>query len=504
MLSRMRWAAEYAVNRFDVTLLGLVQEGVRSTEERDGYRIVRLPRKPARARYYLWRFLQAAPLRTQLILVLKLSFLLPLVAMIDLGRRMADCISQPSRTPSWMAASLLWAMEAPSPRRWAILGPAILVLVPLAILLEIYLRMVDLAFQLARRTALSRTDSPELKAWLDELRSIHWKMLPQILDVVASLRDQLAPTMYVLDEIDGMPCKPSTIHCRGLAALLVGVLTKKRYGGRVVYDIDEFCQVGEDGRTCIETALWNCIEAVLIRQADAIVTESATLSALVARRYGLSSVHTVPNAAPWIAPTSRTAPVSDMSHLAAGRVIFLFQGQFTPDPGIPELICGWVHTNPEKCALFLRGTDNIWRQRAMEQAAALGMLGRNIYFLPAVADADLIRASAEAAVGLIPYYPQNPRNRFACPDEISQYLQAGLAILANDQPNMRSVIEDAQAGMFYSSFDLTTLAQSVEQLLADPEAIPRLRRNAHAYAESVFNWQRISSILYGQYVPAEA
>lgn len=500
----MRWAAEYAVNRFDVTLLGLRadnQDAERSTEEVDGYRIVRLPRKLPCALSYVFRFLQACPLRTRLTFVLVMALLVPLLAMVELGRRVIECIAQPSRDPSWIVAGVLWAMRGPALKKWIFLIPASLVFAPLVIALEIYVRVADLAFQLTRRIALSRIGSPELRAWLDELRGVRGKLLSHVREVTASLRDQLAPAMRMLDEIEAMPRKPGTIHCRGLATLLVGVLAKKRYGCRVVYDIDEFCKVGGDECTCIEATIRNFVEGALIRQVDAAVTEHPMLSTLIAQRYGLPSVHTIPNAAPWVPPARSASRISDMAQLSAGRVAFLFQGDFTSDPGVTDLIGGWAHTNPETCVLFLRGPDNIWRQRALEQAAALGMLGRNIYFLPPGADGELAQMGTEAAVGLLPYYRKNVRNKFAYPDEISQYLHAGLAILANDQPNVRPVIEASQAGVFYSSLDPLALARSVDELLAEPDHIPRLRRNAHAYAETVFNWQKICGVLYDQYVP---
>ena len=64
-----------------------------------------------------------------------------------------------------------------------------------------------------------------------------------------------------------------------------------------------------------------------------------------------------------------------------------------PARGIDEIIRGWQLVDGQKSALFLRGPDNAWRQRAIRMAADLGLLERSIYFLDAVSEAELVAAA---------------------------------------------------------------------------------------------------------------
>jgi len=453
---RIRWEAEYAANKFDVTVLGFTRDEIkdveRSCEDVDGYRIIRMSRQRVSMACYLVRFTEATPL-----------WLRPLLGLIAL------------------------------------------ILATLLVVLEIGGRLARLALHGLRRLASSRFGSPALVAQIHRLREVRGKLMARIFYIVAIIQVQFAPAAaQFIREIEGMPIKPDVIHCNDLDTLLVGVIAKKRYGCRVVYDAHEFYPVSDPDGRWIDITVFKFIERVLIRQTDASLTVNPMLAELMADCYGLEKVHSLPNAEPWIAPSERAPFASDMQRLAAGRVKFLFQGRFSPGRGIDELIEGWAGTDPEKCALFLRGPDNIWRQRAQEMAAALGILDRNLYFLPAVTEDELVAAAAEADVGVIPYRPKIINDKYACPNKMSQYLHAGVAVLANDLPYVRSVIEEAAAGEFYSSFDVSTLAAAVNKLLSDPDAISRHRLNGQAYAKETFNWQKLSGVLYEQYAVLSA
>jgi glycosyltransferase involved in cell wall biosynthesis len=193
-----------------------------------------------------------------------------------------------------------------------------------------------------------------------------------------------------------------------------------------------------------------------------------------------------------------------MDRLANGRVKFLFQGRFTPGRGIDELIEGWAAVDGGRAALFLRGPDNMWRKAAIEKAAQLGLLDRSIYFLDAVREDQLVPAAAEADVGIIPYKPLIINDRLSCPNKLSQYLHAGLMVLANDLPYVKSVLAEAEAGLFYNSTDLGTLAAAVGQVLDNPELLQRGRENARRFAREHFNWQVQGEILLTLYRGAEA
>jgi glycosyltransferase involved in cell wall biosynthesis len=147
----------------------------------------------------------------------------------------------------------------------------------------------------------------------------------------------------------------------------------------------------------------------------------------------------------------------------------------------------------------LRGPENSWREAAKSLARELGILDRSVYFLDAVSEEHLIPAAAEADIGVIPYLPRILNDRFACPNKLSQYMQAGLMVVANDLPYVRSVIEEAQAGLIYDSRDVNTLANIVARVLSDPVLLHTCRANALKFARETFHWQAFAGTFHSLY-----
>jgi glycosyltransferase involved in cell wall biosynthesis len=317
--------------------------------------------------------------------------------------------------------------------------------------------------------------------------------------VMAVFRAQFAPAAahfwrFILD----MPRKPDVVHCNDLDTLLVGVLAKKRYGCRLVYDAHEYYPHSDPYGGWMDRTLFHALEKVLARQADAVITVNHQLAYVIQKAYGLRRVGSVPNAEPWsdveIRPVS-----SSMTALAAGRVRFLFQGRFSPGRGIEEVITAWSKVDASLAALFIRGPDNPWRADLLKQAQQLGILERSVYFLDAVGEDDLVSAAAEADVGLIPYKGDVAGYKYACPNKLSQYLHAGLMVVSNDLPYVREVIEEADAGLCYSCENPDSLVEVVHRIAGDRDLLARSKGNARRYARDKFNWQAFSETLYGAY-----
>jgi glycosyltransferase involved in cell wall biosynthesis len=77
-------------------------------------------------------------------------------------------------------------------------------------------------------------------------------------------------------------------------------------------------------------------------------------------------------------------------------------------------------------------------------------------------------------------------------------------VLANDLPYVKSVLTEAEAGLFYTSADLATLVAAVSAILDDPALLRRGRANARRFARECFNWQVQGEVLLALYQGADA
>ena len=308
----------------------------------------------------------------------------------------------------------------------------------------------------------------------------------------------LAPATVVLWRELRDRMQPAIVHCNDLDTLLAGVLAKRRYGCRLVYDAHEFWPYSQPDAGWYFLPFYRFYERSLIRQCDAVVTVNPMLARAMAEEYGLEQVLSVPNAEPWrdgVAPRR-----GEMSALADGRVKFLFQGGFAGERGIEELIRAWRRVDGSRAALFLRGPRNILRDGCEALARELGLLGRSVYLLEPVTEEELVSASMEADVGLIPYKPTIINHRYCCPNKLSQYLQGGLMILCNDLPYVKQVVAEAGAGLSFDTRDEASVVEAIRRATDEAELRARCARSGREHARLAFNWQRFYPVLESAYL----
>jgi glycosyltransferase involved in cell wall biosynthesis len=439
---RVRWEAEGAGKRFEVTVVGFPSEERKRPAQEfcDGFEIRRL-RVEAGVFNYSLRLLSVLALREA---VVAIAVMLPSALLIS-----------PFLAVLWMYARL---------KR----------------------RLVEYAWG---RKFRDRVIEVALRAGLPA--------------VYLALRHQFAPaTATFYDYLKTLPEAPDVVHCNDLPTLLAGVLARRYLRCRVIYDAHEYYPHSNPEGTAIERWIYHWLEKTLVRKVDAVVTVNPLMANVMSAAYGLRTVYSVPNAEP-LSLTAIVPTRSAMTDLANGRVRFLFQGRFAHERGLEEVVRAWAGVDPERAALFLRGPADPPRVELRQLAEKLGILGRSVYFLDPVSEDELVAASAEAHVGLIPYKGVVAGYRYACPNKLSQYLHAGLAVLSNDLPFVRAVLEESKAGAIYSDDNPDSIIAAVGKLSSDPRGLAEARQNALKYAREKFNWQAFSETLYNLYSGAD-
>jgi glycosyltransferase involved in cell wall biosynthesis len=280
---------------------------------------------------------------------------------------------------------------------------------------------------------------------------------------------------------------PAVVYCHDLFTLQTGVLIKRRFGARLVYDSHEYYPYQYPYRSC--TTVLRAYESVLVKDVDVYITVSPQLAAELQRVYDVATVHAIPNVEPVPAPRPPVL-ASPIASLAEGRLRLLFQGTFAEGRGLEEVLHAWTAVDGARAALFLRGPDGEWRGRLERLAGTLGVLGRSVYFVPPVLEKDLIGAAQEAHVGLIPYTGDWPSYRFACPNKLSQYLHAGLAVLANRIPFVEDLVTRGEVGLCYDVREPGSFARAVDLLARDRSWVEELGRNARRFSDDEYNWAR--------------
>jgi glycosyltransferase involved in cell wall biosynthesis len=308
----------------------------------------------------------------------------------------------------------------------------------------------------------------------------------------------LATSISLYRALRESPSRPDLVYCNDLDTLLAGVVWKSQYGAKLVYDAHEFWAHVDSESPWWEVAIYLRYERALLAHVDAAYTVNPLLAKVMEAELG-HPFGSLPNCAPIESVSRLAAPsvhAAEMKALARGAVIFLYQGGFAPNRGIKELVHVWRCVNAARAVLFLRGPDNEHKTAYMNHARELGILDKSVFFLDPVTEDELIAAAEAADVGLIPYRAAIINHQFCCPNKLSQYMQAGLAILANNLDFVKSIVEKYECGLIYDINNESQFLATILRLADDREFRLACQLRARKMVALEYNWEEVSKPLF--------
>lgn len=289
------------------------------------------------------------------------------------------------------------------------------------------------------------------------------------------------------------------MRLRGVQAIIASdahtlpaaIILKELFGAEILYDAHEYMPEMLPEASEFERQFFSNLERRLVAHTAARQTVTPGLAALMGFEYGLP-FDVVVNAEP-----NEDADFTPPEEVGTGTCIFLFCGLFGSGRGLALLVDVWPDM-PASAILHLQGPDNPLKRDLMARAEASGLLGTRILFPEAVPETEIVSSMRQAQVGLIPYEPVSTNHRFCCPNKTSQYMRAGLPILANDTNFVGSTVHEAACGRVVDFSDRDRFVAAVTELAADPDLRRRLGDNARTYFETSFNWQVRSRVMYAR------
>jgi glycosyltransferase involved in cell wall biosynthesis len=144
----------------------------------------------------------------------------------------------------------------------------------------------------------------------------------------------------------------------------------------------------------------------------------------------------------------------------------------------------YVH-NQNVVAVFLGDGPEQGRLAAL--ACRLGVNNR-VYFHPAVPQSRLLRYTASADLGIIPYLATSKNTRFCTPNKLFEFLQAEVPILAHDLPELHRIIVEAGIGRIAQLSSPEALAGAIDEWFDVPDS-DRAHQAALRKAKERYCWE---------------
>jgi len=253
----------------------------------------------------------------------------------------------------------------------------------------------------------------------------------------------------------------------------------------IVYDAQEvftesYEVLGGPQLSDSEKSAWIAFESELCKQANLVVTISPGIAELYQERHETNCL-VLPN----FVPQSRVADPPQVG--TAGPARFVFIGRAEPLRGLEEIITQWdVPSTIATCDLIMPFTPQRKRFEALSSRITRRFDGPN--FRSPVAPDQMIGTLCKYDVGILPYRYSYPYSH-ASPNKFGEYMAAGLALIANDQHYVRTLIEEHQLGLIFDWNQSGEFVEAVNQI-SQADRLRTHRNNVKIAARSHLNWDQ--------------
>jgi glycosyltransferase involved in cell wall biosynthesis len=283
------------------------------------------------------------------------------------------------------------------------------------------------------------------------------------------------------------------VHAHDLNTLPAAWAIARRSGARLVFDAHElYADVSTLSRR--EQRVWRLIERVLARQADAVITVCTSIADELVRRYDVAPPAIVLNCP--VDEDAQSAPgaLARAAGLEQQVPIVLYQGGFSAHRGLPDLVRAAADVPVAAFVLMGWGTLEPVLRELIEE---LG-LGDRVHIVPPVAPSELLKHTAGATVGVVPYEPHGLNNRYTTPNKLFEYINAGVPVLGSRLPELERFILGCDVGRTFQPSNAADLAAELNLMLADQPALERYRQAA-ARARVDLTWESQEKTLFAVY-----
>lgn len=263
----------------------------------------------------------------------------------------------------------------------------------------------------------------------------------------------------------------------------------------LVYDSHEyFTEVPElIGRPVIK-AIWTWLEKFLVPKVDAAYTVCDSIAEVYHDLYKVD-FKVVRNLPVCSATETITHPMTQSHRMSNSSKIILYQGALNLGRGIEAAIRSMQYL--EGAELWLAGDGDLTSQ--LKELVAELNLGMKVKFLGRLPLHQLHEVTRLADLGISLEEDLGLNYRFALPNKLFDYIQAGVPVLVSNLPEMRHIVEHYQIGAIAENHQRKELAELFKSTLFDQEKRLVWKQNLPR-AASELCWEKEEKVLQDIYM----
>jgi glycosyltransferase involved in cell wall biosynthesis len=252
--------------------------------------------------------------------------------------------------------------------------------------------------------------------------------------------------------------KPTVVVAAGFFAAFPGRLATSLGRCLYVYDPYELIIPEHGVRMSGRERVWYLLERFGIASADRVIAANSFRAAQMKKHYGLTRLPVVFQNIPILNPFHQPILAAGLLPSRADYIRVLYQGDMNLSRGIRRFIEAAKHF-PDTLQLILAGDGpDLGEIRA--EIARMG-LTQKILCLGRIPNKELPGITRECQIGIVTYPYKGLNNIYCASNKIFEYGQAGLAVVATDQPPLQELIAKYGIGRLVSEHDTPAMLSAV-------------------------------------------
>ncbi len=170
--------------------------------------------------------------------------------------------------------------------------------------------------------------------------------------------------------------------------------------------------------------------------------------------------------------------------------IALYQGNLQPGRGLDELVRAAPFLERD-IVIVMMGQDKLAMRAQLESLIALEGCSDRVKIIPPIPYSELLDWTASADIGLIASPPDYSLNiQMLLPNKLFEFLMAGLPVLSTQLDAVVEIIRKYGVGQIMTSLTPADIGTAINAMLADSDALVRMRRNALNATRQELNWEK--------------
>jgi glycosyltransferase involved in cell wall biosynthesis len=289
-------------------------------------------------------------------------------------------------------------------------------------------------------------------------------------------------------------------HAHDLNMLPLAWWLARRHRAGLVYDSHEYYLERNMTKPYSRLGkLWRRrVEAWLVRSTDLNITVNGTIAQELGQRYKVEPFKVIMNTPSRVKAVDAEGEfdLRKLLNIPATHHVLLYLGAITFNRGLECLIKSLRYLPDCELVLLGMGRDD-YKKKLAGWGESLDV-GKRLHFFGPVSSHLVTRYAGSADIGVAAIQNSCLSYYYCSPNKIFEYILAELPVVASDFPELRKAVLDYQVGLTFDPENPEDIAKQIRYVLDHPEFRENVQQNMPR-AIDAFNWENESRKLLDYY-----